>query len=40
MPSGHSNDRIVMDLNKLSSKIIGAVIEVHKALGTGLLEST
>ena len=39
MPSGHSNDRIVMDLNKLSSKIISAVIEVHKALGTGLLKS-
>ena len=40
MPSGNSNDRIVMDLNKLSNKIIGAAIEVHKALGTGLLEST
>jgi hypothetical protein len=24
MPSGKSNDRIVMDINKLSSKIIGA----------------
>jgi GxxExxY protein len=29
----------MMDINKLSSKIIGAAIEVHKALGPGLLES-
>ena len=29
-----------MDINKLSSQIIGAAIEVHKALGPGLLEST
>lgn len=28
-----------MDINALSSKIIGAAIEVHKALGPGLLES-
>jgi GxxExxY protein len=28
-----------MDLNQLSSKIIGAAIEVHKHLGPGLLES-
>ncbi|MCK4790078.1 MAG: GxxExxY protein [Desulfobacteraceae bacterium] len=28
-----------MDINKLSGKIIGAAIEVHKALGPGLLES-
>lgn len=28
-----------MDINKLSSKIIGAAIEVHKARGPGLLES-
>ena len=27
-----------MNINKLSSKIIGAAIEVHKALGPGLLE--
>ena len=30
---------IVMDINQLSSKIIGAAIQVHKALGPGLLES-
>jgi len=28
-----------MDINELSSKIIGAAIEVHMALGPGLLES-
>ena len=28
-----------MDINQLSNKIIGAAIEVHKALGPGLLES-
>ena len=28
-----------MDINELSSRIIGAAIEVHKALGPGLLES-
>ena len=28
-----------MGINKLSSKIIGAAIEVHKAFGPGLLES-
>ena len=28
-----------MDINKLSSKIISAAIEVHKAIGPGLLES-
>jgi GxxExxY protein len=28
-----------MDLNRLSSKIIGASIEVHQILGPGLLES-
>ena len=29
-----------MDLNDLTGKIIGAAIDVHKALGPGLLEST
>jgi GxxExxY protein len=29
-----------MDINELSSKIIGAAIEVHKGLGPGLLESS
>ena len=29
-----------MDINQLSSKIIGSAIEVHKTLGPGLLEST
>ena len=28
-----------MDLNELSSKVIGAAIDVHKQLGPGLLES-
>jgi GxxExxY protein len=28
-----------VDINSLSSEIIGAAIEVHKALGPGLLES-
>ena len=31
--------RFTMEINELSSKIIGAAIEVHKALGLGLLES-
>ncbi len=29
---------MMMDINKLSSRIIAAAIEVHKALGPGLLE--
>ena len=29
-----------MDVNDLTGKIIGAAIDVHKALGPGLLEST
>lgn len=28
-----------MDLNKLSSQVIGSAIEVHRVLGPGLLES-
>ena len=30
---------MIMNINKLSSRINGAAIEVHKALGPGLLES-
>jgi len=30
---------MMMDINKLSSRIIGATIEAHKTLGPGLLES-
>ncbi len=40
MHSGKSNDRIVIDINKLSSDIIGAAIEVHKALGPGCVAVT
>jgi GxxExxY protein len=29
-----------MDINELSSQVIGAAIEVHRHLGPGLLEST
>ena len=29
---------MIMDINKLSGKIIGSAIKVHKALGPGLLE--
>ena len=29
-----------MDINDLTGEIIGAAIEIHKALGPGLLEST
>ena len=30
---------MILNINSLSGKIIGAAIEVHKALGPGLLES-
>jgi len=29
-----------MEINDLTGEVIGAAIEVHKALGPGLLEST
>ncbi len=35
----NTSKRIIMDINELSNKIIGAAIEVHKVLGPGLLES-
>jgi GxxExxY protein len=31
--------KIMMDINDLTGKVIGAAIEVHKILGPGLLES-
>jgi GxxExxY protein len=31
---------VMMDVNRLTEHIIGAAIEVHRALGPGLLEST
>ena len=31
---------MIMDINELSIKIIGAAIEVNKVIGPGLLEST
>lgn len=30
---------VITDINNLSSKVIGAAIDVHKVLGPGLLES-
>ena len=33
------NNKLTMELNELSSKIIKAAIDVHKELGPGLLES-
>jgi GxxExxY protein len=39
-PFGQKRKEQIMDINQLSSKIIGAAIEVHKALGPGLLESS
>ena len=39
-PSRQKQKDEIMDINQLSSKIIGAAIEVHKALGPGLLESS
>jgi GxxExxY protein len=35
----HRDDGRDMDLNALTEQIIGAAIEVHRALGPGLLES-
>src|SRR6266704_4203492 len=36
----HREDRMNPHLNQLSHEIIGAAIEVHRALGPGLLESS
>jgi len=30
--------KMMMDINKLSSRIVGIAIEVHKTLGPGLFE--
>ncbi len=35
----HREKFIIMELNKITEKIIGCAIEVHKILGPGLLES-
>ena len=35
----HKENSIIMTENELSRKIIGCAIEVHKQLGSGLLES-
>jgi GxxExxY protein len=35
-----SEDTESVDINELSGKVIGCAIEVHRALGPGLLEST
>lgn len=34
-----TEEKSAVDIDRLSNKIIGAAIEVHKALGPGLLES-
>jgi len=39
-PGGVKLHRCTFKHNDLTGKFIGAVIEVHKALGLGLLEST
>jgi len=36
---GTENTETERDLNKVTEQVIGAAIEVHKALGPGLLES-
>jgi GxxExxY protein len=38
-PVGVTRTPIPDDLNRLSAKVIGCAIEVHRALGPGLLES-
>lgn len=38
-PRRHRDTEMGLELEELSEKIIGAAIEVHKALGPGLLES-
>lgn len=39
MQSKHTQRPRCMDENELSNKVIGLALEVHKALGPGLLES-
>jgi len=36
----HEGHKVLKGNSKLASQIIGAAIDVHKALGPGLLEST
>ena len=40
LPQRRRERKVIMTENEISSKIIGACIEVHKKLGPGLIEST